>query len=599
MPWRDEEDGVQQGLGGGRMRLRTAVISAGFALTATTAARAQTIYPLDRAEILAGSRFDLKVEFPGGIDEAAAQITINGRPAAAVIGKPATFLIGEEGQSHNALWIKDAELKKPGKYVVEAKAGGKSASVTWEVFGAPAKRRAKNVILFVGDGMSVAHRTAARILSKGIKEGHYGGELAIDDMPHMALISTAGTDTIVTDSANSAAAYTTGHKSCNNALGTYCANNKDNLAHPRVETLTSIAKRRLNLAVGVVTNTEVEDATPASMVANTRRRLDYGHIVRMFSEQQPDIIMGGGTPWFLPKSAEGSRREDEIDYIQKFKDLGYTFVTQNTEMKAAGAKPETRKILGLFNNGHIDGALDRRILKKGTVARYPDQPDLVDMVKVSLDILSKKPEGFVLLVESGRIDKYTHSLDWERAVFDTIMLDNAVKAAKDWAKKRKNDTMIVVVPDHTHPVSIIGTYDDSRPGDRLRDKLGVYTEAGFPNYPAPDADGYPTKVDVSKRIAFSFGAYPDHCATGKPFMDGEHKPTNVSPDGKTAIANEAYCAPGTARTLGNLPAIARSGVHAGDDAILTAMGPGAERFRGHLENTRVFRYITEALGLGR
>ena len=93
--------------------------------------------------------------------------------------------------------------------------------------------KAKNVILFIGDGLSVAHRTAARILSKGLEEGRYGGELAIDDMPHMALVSTSGTDSVVTDSANSASAYTTGHKSCVNALGVYCARNKSNLDHPK------------------------------------------------------------------------------------------------------------------------------------------------------------------------------------------------------------------------------------------------------------------------------------------------------------------------------------------------------------------------------
>ena len=150
--------------------------------------------------------------------------------------------------------------------------------------------------------------------------------------------------------------------------------------------------------------------------------------------------------------------------------------------------------------------------------------------------LAAARNGFMLMVESGRIDKYTHSLDWERAVYDTIMLDNAVKAAKNWAKKRKNDTLIIVVPDHTHPVSIIGTFDDSRPGSRLRDKLGIYNEAGFPNYPAPDADGYPSTVDVSKRIAFSFGAFPDYCATGKPYLDGENKPTGISADGDGGIA---------------------------------------------------------------
>ena len=565
-------------------------------LAAAGPAAAQVIYPLDRAEILSGSRFDLKVEFPDTNDTAS--VTINGRPATDVLGAAAQIIPNEEGQSHTAVWIKDASIKTAGKYVVEAKVGDKTSTVTWEVFGTSGERRAKNVILFVGDGLSIAHRTAARMLSKGIKEGHYGGELAIDDMPHMALISTAGTDSIITDSANSMSAFTTGHKSCVNAMGVYCAKNKTTLGHPRVETLTSLAKRKLGLAIGVVTNTEIEDATPAAMVANTRRRSDYSDIVAMFADQQPDVIMGGGTPWFLPKSTMGSRRNDDIDYIEKFKGLGYTFVTQDMDMKAAGANASTEKLLGLFNAGNIDGALDRRILKKGTVTRYQDQPDLVDMVKVSLNVLSRRREGFVLMVESGRIDKYSHSLDWERSVYDTIMLDNAVRAAKDWVGDR-NDTLIIVVPDHTHPVSIIGTIDDTRSGERLRDKIGTYSDAGFPNYPVADVDGYPTAVDVSRRLAFSFGAFPDHCFTGKPFLNGEPKLSVPGADGKTQMANEEYCAPGSARMQGNLPITAASGVHSGDDGVLTAMGPGADRFRGHLENTKVFRIIAEALGLGK
>src|SRR4029079_11614669 len=129
-----------------------------------------------------------------------------------------------------------------------------------------------------------------------------------------------------------------------------------------------------------------------------------------------------------------------------------------------------------------DGALDRIVLKKGTVPSYPEQPDLADQTRAAIDILSRKPNGFVLMVESGLIDKYSHALDWERAVYDTIMLDNAVKGAKRFAAER-NDTLIIVVADHAHPVGIIGTYDDDRPGERLRDKLGIYGEAKFPNYP--------------------------------------------------------------------------------------------------------------------
>ena len=78
----------------------------------------------------------------------------------------------------------------------------------------------------------------------------------------MALVSTAGTDSIITDSANAMSAFTTGHKSCVNAMGVYCARNKGTLDHPKVETIAELAKRKLGIAIGVVTNTEIEDATP-------------------------------------------------------------------------------------------------------------------------------------------------------------------------------------------------------------------------------------------------------------------------------------------------------------------------------------------------
>ena len=91
----------------------------------------QTIYPLNRAEILAGSRFDLKVEFPGAPAETAVSVTINGESAAAVVGKPAAFVEREDGLDHSAYWIRGVTLAKPGKYTVAAKAGDKTAEVTW------------------------------------------------------------------------------------------------------------------------------------------------------------------------------------------------------------------------------------------------------------------------------------------------------------------------------------------------------------------------------------------------------------------------------------------------------------------------------------
>src|SRR5215470_17353014 len=251
----------------GRQMTRTAVICLGTTLflVATGTTGAQTIYPLNRAEILSGSRFDLKVEFPDAPPATAMRVAINGADAASVVGKSASVVEREDGGDYSAFWIRDIALTKPGKYVVEATANGSTASVTWDVFDTP-RTQAKNVILFIGDGLTIAHRTAARILSKGLVEGRYGGELAIDDMPHMALVSTSGTDAVVTDSANSMSAYTTGHKSCVNAMGVYCSLNRRTLDHPKVETIAELVKRTRGLAVGVVTNTEIEDATPAAMV---------------------------------------------------------------------------------------------------------------------------------------------------------------------------------------------------------------------------------------------------------------------------------------------------------------------------------------------
>lgn len=553
-------------------------------VAAATSVAAQTIYPLDRAEMLVGARFDVKVEVDGEATADTLSVTINGQPAAEVLGGTAEIVANEDGKGNAAYWVRGAYLAKPGAYEVQARLGTKASTVRWDVFATPPPV-ARNVILFVADGLSNAHQVAARTLSKGIRQGRYGGELAIDDMPHMALVSTSGTDSIITDSANSASAYTTGHKSCTSALGVYCARNKGAEGHPQVEAIASIARRVGKKAIGVVTNTEIQDATPASMVAHVRSRRDYDTITEMLFEAAPEVILGGGSLGFLPQPV--GRRRDNANYLVKFESAGYRVAATGDEMLAAARSSETKRLLGLFHPQNLDGALDRLILKKGTVKRYPAQPDLVDEVDAALSVLERSEDGFVLMVESGLIDKYSHMLDWERAVYDTIMLDNAVARAKAWAAPR-NDTLIVVVADHTHPVSIIGTYDDARPGETLREKLGVYQAAGYPNYPAPDANGYPPSVDVSRRLALVFSAYPDSCDAGRPFLANPNKP-----------GDEAVCGlPGSAKRIGNLPLKTTSGVHSAEDVVLTATGPGAEMFHGRIDNTRVFRVMATALGLG-
>jgi alkaline phosphatase len=217
---------------------------------------AQTIYPIDRAEILAGAQFDFKVEFPDRVDPAKLKVTVNGADYPAVFGQSGTFVDREDDKDQSSLILRNVALSKPGSVTVEVSDGTRSRSVVWTVYDT-GPRKAKNVILFIGDGLSPAHRVAARILSKGIAEGKSRGKLAIDDMPHMALVATAGSDSIITDSANAASAYATGHKAAVNAMGVYADRTASAFDDPRVETITSVAKRRLGLAIGIVTNTEI------------------------------------------------------------------------------------------------------------------------------------------------------------------------------------------------------------------------------------------------------------------------------------------------------------------------------------------------------
>jgi alkaline phosphatase len=560
---------------------------------------AQTVYPVDRAEILAGSRFDVKVEFPGLVSPSDAKLTINGVDHSEIFGKPALFIEKEDGKDQSALILRDAAIATPGRYSIRVTTPASSRDLTWTVYGTPV-RKAKNVVLLIGDGLSPAHRTAARILSKGIAEGKAFGKLAMDDMPQMALVSTAGTDSIITDSANSASAFATGHKSAVNAMGVYADSTADPFDDPKVETIVSLAKRRKGMAIGIVSNTEIQDATPAAMVAHTRRRAAYDQIVEQYFAAQPDVLMGGGLANFLPQGTPGARRRDQTDFVAKFKDAGYAFAANAAELNAVPR--DTKRLLGLFTLGNMDGVLDRKFLKAGTVKRFPDQPDLTDMTAKALDILSQNPNGFFLMVESGMIDKYAHLLDMERAVYDTIMFDNVVRLVKDWTKSHGDDTLILVLADHAHPVAIVGTIDDdmtSEPNVPMRERVRVYDKAGFPNYPAPDAEGYPSRVDVSRRLAMFSASLPDHYETFRPRLDNPNEPTAPGSEKGTFVANERYKnLPGAMLRAGNLPRFANSSVHSGEDVILTASGPGSEAVRGHMENTDVFRVMAEALGLG-
>ena len=558
-------------------------------------ANSAVIYPINNAAILMGAKFDIKIELNNVNSPEEIVVELNGKPISMLVKAKPEFISNEGGKGSSLLY-RDIQLSKAGKFQLTAKTPQEKAEVTWDVYSS-GPRRVKNVILFVGDGMTIANRTAARVLSKGIIEGKYQGRLAFDDMPSTAMIGTSGSDSLITDSANSMSAYTTGHKTAVNAMGVYASRASDTLSHPKVETIAELIKRKTKMSVGIVSDAELQDATPGAVVSHTRRRADKQYIADQLLASGAEVILGGGSAYFYPQSLKGSKRKDEKNLVELFKSDGYQIALTKQELLSAAENKNTKKLFGVFHPDNMDGSLDRLYLKKNTVNQYPNQPDLTEMTSSAIEVLSRNPNGFFLMVEAALIDKFNHPLDWERAAFDTIMLSNAVQIAKDFAKTHP-DTLIIVTPDHTHSGSISGVINDEKPGP-LREKVGIYADAGYPNYPKADVQGYPSQIDVSKRLAFFYGNYPDHYETMHPKLDGTFVPA-IKGEGGKYVANPKYqqLQEDAIHVGGNLPAHQDTGVHTADDAVLNAMGPGSEKFKGFMDNTEVFKVMVDTLGLG-
>ncbi len=582
------------------------------------------IFPINRATLLSGGKFDLKVEFPAIIKESDITLTVEGKPFSEVFSEKPVYIENENGADGSSLVLKHVSIEIPGHYTIVAEgkdAQGKThkRTVMWDVLGTPKEARAKNVIFLIGDGMTVSMRTGARIMSKGNTEGKANGKLNMDSLPAMAFIGTSSTDSIAADSANTMSAYMTGQKSAVNALGVYATRAKSSLDQPRQETIAEAIRRMApGKAIGIVSNAELQDATPAAVVAHTRRRADKPEIVGMLFDVKPDVILGGGSAYFLPKGTPGSKRKDETDYVAKFRDEGYAVATDKAELAKAAAETNSGKVLGLFATGNMEGTLNMK-LGVGDAKKFPDQPSLPEMMTSALSVLEKNEDGFFLMVEGALIDKYEHPLDWDRAMIETITFDKAVGIAQEFAKKHP-DTLIIVTADHTHGVSIIGTIDDDKPGTEvlevkdnaqvtgtgtieqsspMREKVGTYQAGGFPNYVDADGDGYPDTVNVSRRLAVFSNNYPDYYETFRPKMDGTFVPAVKNEKGEY-VANEAYKnVPGAVLRIGNIPRSEDTGVHAVDDVVLQAQGPGSEKLRGYMENSDVFFVLADAFSLGK
>ncbi|TCL76943.1 alkaline phosphatase [Hydrogenispora ethanolica] len=550
------------------------------------------VLPIDRAKFLAGQKIDFEVELKDLGTIKSVEVLINYNPAEKFFGKAPVVKLAAGVSSYR---IDQVSFAKPGPVNVIVNVlteqGAASREVNYTVVADKAQKLAKNVILFVGDGMSLQARQMARILSKGLTEGKYHDLLEMEKMSNLALVTTSGMDSLVTDSANSASAYATGSKSAVNAMGIYPNSTGDPLDDPKVENIIELAKRSRGMATGIVSTANITDATPAAMVAHTRRRSEQNFIAASMldPEHRPDVILGGGSQHFLPKSVPGSKRSDDRNLVEEFKSQGYTFAGNKTELNQI---QNSAKVLGLFQLDNMNVYIDREVTKNPAVlGSFTDQPTLMDMTKQAINVLSKNQNGFFLMVEGACIDKQLHTVDWERATYDTIEMDKAIGIAKEFAKKN-NDTLIIVVADHAHSASITGTYHELD-GKTGRQAVRTYAEAGFPTFEDKNKDGFPDNPAPAVTLAIQYANHPEY------YEDYKFNPEPIAPaikSGSKTIANPKKDANGDLNSS-KLPDTETQEVHTADDVPLTADGPGAEYFRGIMDNTEVFFGMVRALGL--
>ncbi|KAI1285278.1 Alkaline phosphatase, tissue-nonspecific isozyme [Halotydeus destructor] len=343
--------------------------------------------------------------------------------------------------------------------------------------------KAKNVILFLGDGMSITTLTAARIL-KGQLKGESGeeGQLYFETFPHTSLIKTYNIDRQVPDSAGTATAFLCGVKANYETIGvnahisaadTDCSAIKQHSVPSILDWATKAGK-----SAGVVTTTRITHATPAASYAHAATRywendgklhpdLDPAckDIARQLVEDAPGnklkVILGGGRRHFLPTTEQDPRgekagdRTDGRNLIEDWKrakleltgrEERFRFVNSTAQLKNINVN-KVDYLLGLFNHDHVTYDTERDTSGLG-------EPSLDEMVVAAIKMLSKDKNGFVLLVEGGRIDHAHHDNFGKRALLETIAFDKAIQTAREMLPH--DETLLVVTADHAHTLTING-----------------------------------------------------------------------------------------------------------------------------------------------
>ncbi len=460
-------------------------------------------------------------------------------------------------------------------------AGSRRALPEWP--GAPA--RARNVILFIGDGMGISTLTAARIF-EGQRRGESGEEnaLSFEEFPYTALVKTYNTDAQVPDSAGTMTAIVTGVKTRAGMLsvGPEAARGDPVAARAHLlRTLFEEAELR-GLATGFVTTTRLTHATPAACYAHSpdrdwehdaslpeaARRAGYPDIARQLIEfpfgDGPELALGGGRERFWPRGESdpeqpetSGERDDGRNLAREWVERrpGGAFVWNRAQLLALEPARTTR-VLGLFERSHMHFEHER-------AADAGGEPSLAEMTRFALDLLEPRAEGYLLMIEGGRIDHAHHQANAYRALAETVALSDAVRVAAE--RSDPAETLIVVTADHSHTLTLGGHPARGNPilgwAVALDERGGREVER--------DGSGQPFTS-----LAYANG--PMAAGAGRRARDG------VDPEAPDY--RQEYLVPLAQET------------HAGEDVAVFARGPGAEAVRGLHEQSWVHGVIAAALG---
>uniref|UniRef100_A0A8C3A7D1 Alkaline phosphatase n=1 Tax=Cyclopterus lumpus TaxID=8103 RepID=A0A8C3A7D1_CYCLU len=333
------------------------------------------------------------------------------------------------------------------------------------------RNTAKNLILFLGDGMGVPTVTAARIL-KGQLNGQSGEEtqLEMDKFPFVSLAKTYNTNAQVPDSAGTATAYLCGVKANEGTVGVSAAAVRSQCNTTEGNEVTSILKwaKEAGKSVGIVTTTRVNHATPSASYAHSVDRDWYSDnempadalkdgckdIARQLFENIPniDVVMGGGRKYMFPKNTSdveypgvakhsGTRKDGRNlvqEWIDKMRNKRGHYVWNKKQLLSLNPT-SVDYLLGLFEPADLPYNLERNT---------ETDPSLTEMVEVAIKILRKNPKGFYLLVEGGRIDHGHHEGKAKQALHETVEMDRAIGQAS--LMTSIHDTMTIVTADHSH-----------------------------------------------------------------------------------------------------------------------------------------------------